>query len=55
VILASGYITDELRREAAAIGVDHLFDTPRGIEDLCALIGRVLAPQEACSAVEQAA
>jgi signal transduction histidine kinase/ActR/RegA family two-component response regulator len=55
VILASGYITDELRREAAAIGVHHLFDKPRGIEDLCGLIGRVLAPQEACDAVEQAA
>jgi len=54
VILASGYITDELRQEAAAIGVHHLFDKPRGIEDLCALIGRVLAPQEAC-ATEQAA
>ena len=46
VILASGYITDELREGAAALGVAHLFDKPRGIEELCGLIAQVLAPQE---------
>ncbi|MBC7603683.1 MAG: response regulator [Ramlibacter sp.] len=43
VILASGYITDELREGAARCGVIDVFDKPRGIEVLVALISRVLA------------
>ncbi|MBE7939288.1 MULTISPECIES: ATP-binding protein [Ramlibacter] len=43
VILASGYITDELREGARRAGVADVFDKPRGIEELCGLIGKVLA------------
>lgn len=42
LILASGLITEELRQGAAKLGVEHLFDKPRGIEELCALVARVL-------------
>jgi CheY-like chemotaxis protein len=42
LILASGYITDDLLEGAAALGVEHVFDKPRGIEELCALVGQVL-------------
>ncbi len=42
VILASGYLTDELREGAARAGVRELFDKPRGIEEMCDLIGQVL-------------
>jgi CheY-like chemotaxis protein len=42
VILASGYITDELREGAAQIGVEHLFEKPRGIDEMCDLVGRIL-------------
>jgi len=42
VILASGYLTDELRDGAARVGVSRLFDKPRGIEEMCDMIGEVL-------------
>ena len=48
VILASGYLTDELRESAAEAGVRGLFDKPRGIDDMCGMIADILrpAPQE---------
>ncbi|MGE4243988.1 hybrid sensor histidine kinase/response regulator [Ramlibacter sp.] len=42
VVLASGYLTDELRESARALGVTHLFDKPRGIEAMCSLVADVL-------------
>jgi PAS domain S-box-containing protein len=42
LILTSGYITDELRQGAADLGVEHLFDKPRGVEELCTVVGQVL-------------
>ncbi|MGZ5847874.1 MAG: hybrid sensor histidine kinase/response regulator [Ramlibacter sp.] len=42
VILASGYITDDLRQAATEVGVRHLFDKPRGVEELCGLVDEVL-------------
>jgi PAS domain S-box-containing protein len=42
VILASGYVTEALRSEAAALGVRHVFDKPRGAEELVELVGRTL-------------
>ena len=47
VILASGYLTDELRESAAEAGVRGLFDKPRGIDDMCAHDRRHAAPQPA--------
>jgi two-component system, cell cycle sensor histidine kinase and response regulator CckA len=44
VIVASGYVTDELREGADCIGVARLFDKPRGIEGLCEMIGELLRP-----------
>jgi len=44
VILASGYLTDELRESAAQAGVRGLFDKPRGIDDMCAMIATMLHP-----------
>ncbi|MGE0330474.1 MAG: ATP-binding protein [Ramlibacter sp.] len=44
VILASGYLTDELRESAAEAGVRGLFDKPRGIDDMCAMIAGMLHP-----------
>ncbi|RYY53580.1 MAG: response regulator, partial [Comamonadaceae bacterium] len=42
VILTSGYITEDLQAAAAQLGVQHVFDKPRGVEDLCRLVGEVL-------------
>jgi PAS domain S-box-containing protein len=47
VVLASGYITDELREDAVRAGVKQVFDKPRGIEELCVLVGQVLEKQQA--------
>ncbi len=47
VILASGYLTDELRQSAAEAGVRGLFDKPRGIDDMCAMIAGMLRPDAA--------
>ncbi len=44
VILASGYLTDELRESAAEAGVRGLFDKPRGIDDMCRMISSMLRP-----------
>ena len=44
VILASGYLTDELRESAAEAGVRGLFDKPRGIDDMCGMIADMLRP-----------
>jgi PAS domain S-box-containing protein len=46
VILASGYLTDELRQSAAEAGVRALFDKPRGIDDMCAMIAGMLRPAD---------
>jgi CheY-like chemotaxis protein len=46
VILTSGYITDDLHRSAAELGVQHVFDKPRGVEELCRVVGEVLAQAE---------
>lgn len=43
LILASGFIDDELRENAERLGVRHLFDKPRGVEELCTVVGEVLA------------
>jgi DNA-binding NarL/FixJ family response regulator len=42
VVLASGYITDELRDGAQQVGVQHLFEKARGIEEMCELVGQIL-------------
>jgi PAS domain S-box-containing protein len=42
LVLASGFVDDELRERAARLGVRHLFDKPRGVEELCTLVGEVL-------------
>lgn len=49
VILASGYLTDELRESAAEAGVRGLFDKPRGIDDMCAMIAGMLRPNAPCT------
>lgn len=43
VAIASGYISEELRREAPAAGVDELIYKPDTVEDLCLAIERLLA------------
>jgi two-component system cell cycle sensor histidine kinase/response regulator CckA len=47
VVLTSGYLTDDLHRAAAVLGVQHVFDKPRGVEELCRVVGEVLAAAEA--------
>jgi CheY-like chemotaxis protein len=42
VILASGCITDELRSQAGAVGVQNLFEKTRGIDEMRVLVGEVL-------------
>ena len=42
VVLASGYLSDELRGCAAEAGVCALFDKPRGIDEMCQLIEGIL-------------
>ena len=43
LILASGCIDEELRERAGQLGVRHLFDKPRGVEELCSVVREVLA------------
>lgn len=43
VAIASGYISEELRRDAPAAGVDELIYKPDTVEDLCQAIKRLLA------------
>ncbi len=45
VAIASGYISEELRRDAPAAGVDELIYKPDTVEDLCEAIERLLARQ----------
>ncbi len=43
VIITSGYVTDELRAQAAAVGVRALLKKERTLEELAGLVRRVLA------------
>jgi two-component system cell cycle sensor histidine kinase/response regulator CckA len=52
LVLASGCITDELRRGAERLGVHHLFEKPRGIDEMCELVGRILNGQPEPAAVK---
>ena len=56
VVLSSGYITDELRAEARAVGVRGLLEKENTFEELGALIARILAgPADALRAGEPGA
>jgi CheY-like chemotaxis protein len=43
VVLASGYITDELQAHAQKIGVRHLLYKPNTVEELCEVVHRLVA------------
>jgi len=43
VVITSGFITEELRREASTIGVRHLVHKPNTVDELCSAIERLLA------------
>jgi CheY-like chemotaxis protein len=47
VILACGFITDELSAKAAEAGVRHWFRKPNSIQVLCATIGSLLEAKSA--------
>ena len=47
VILISGYITDELRAQAEAVGVRELIAKPHEVEELRDTVHRLLKPREA--------
>lgn len=40
MVLASGYITEELRTKAPAAGVRELIYKPNTVDDLCAAVAR---------------
>ena len=40
VVLASGYITEELRQNAPAAGISELIYKPNTVEDLCQAVAR---------------
>jgi PAS domain S-box-containing protein len=42
VVLASGYITEELRAKAAAVGIRELIYKPNTVEDLCQAVARLV-------------
>ena len=44
VIVASGLVTEQLRHEAARLGVAHVFDKAGGPDGLCEAIARLAAP-----------
>jgi signal transduction histidine kinase len=44
VVISSGYITDALRRDAAAVGVRHMLQKQHTLEELVPLVQRLLAP-----------
>jgi two-component system, cell cycle sensor histidine kinase and response regulator CckA len=43
VAIASGYISEELRREAPAAGVDEIIYKPDTVEALCQAIEKMMA------------
>jgi CheY-like chemotaxis protein len=45
VVLASGYITEDLRREAPAVGVRELIYKPDTVDDLCEAVARYASAQ----------
>jgi two-component system cell cycle sensor histidine kinase/response regulator CckA len=45
VILASGYITEELRTNASHAGVRHLIYKPNTVEELCAVVHRLVGQE----------
>ncbi|MBA3598545.1 MAG: PAS domain-containing protein [Methylibium sp.] len=47
VVISSGYITDELRAEAARLGVNRLLHKEHTVEELDALVHRILASPKA--------
>ena len=47
VILASGYITEELRAEAPAAGIRELIYKPDTVDDLCKAVARYANAQDA--------
>jgi PAS domain S-box-containing protein len=44
VILASGYVSDELRARAARAGVKHVVYKPNSVEEMCEAIDRIVGP-----------
>jgi len=44
MVVTSGYLTEELRANAGAIGVRHLIYKPNTVEELCEAIAQVLTP-----------
>jgi len=47
VVLASGYITEELRAKAPAAGVLELIYKPNTVDELCAAVARFAHAQSA--------
>jgi PAS domain S-box-containing protein len=47
VVMASGYISDELRAEAPAVGIRELIYKPNTVEDLCEAVARFANAQSA--------
>ena len=46
VIVVSGYVTDELRAQAAAAGVRELISKPQEVEELRDVVQRLVPPPE---------
>jgi signal transduction histidine kinase/ActR/RegA family two-component response regulator len=42
VAMASGYVTDSLREEAAALGVSELMQKPDSVDELCNMVARLV-------------
>jgi len=47
VVLTTGFVTDELRAEALAIGIRQVFDKSSGLDGMCDAIARILEHEEA--------
>jgi DNA-binding NtrC family response regulator len=46
IAIASGYITDAMREEAAGLGIRDLIFKPNAVEEFCEVVGRLLRAKE---------
>jgi CheY-like chemotaxis protein len=46
VIITSGYVSEQLQEGARAVGVRHIINKPDTVDELCAIVQRVLMEQQ---------
>ncbi|MFN2377507.1 MAG: response regulator [Candidatus Binatia bacterium] len=47
VVMASGYVTEELKEQCAAVGIVQLLEKPDTIDGICSAVEQILGPRDA--------